>query len=579
MNKRSFALIMATAALVLCLLSPFAGAVTIGYTADSGGESVSINENYDVDNSVTVKESTDISFGNLQVDQERTAEGTGEADLGQTITGKTADGAQYTAENDILSEGTIDAKTYTSATGNTLGVAQTVSATGNAALLLEGEEGDNMAAHVAVVNNGRLNSKQTLDIGNSVRASLAASIWGHFGAGAAGSWAEDADGNWADTWVEMKKGELITVQGAEADGSATADQVSNVDAKRGFAGSWARDADGNGADTWVRMKNGELSTEQGAEADGSAAADQASDVDAKRGFAVSEAEDADGNWAVTEVVMRKGELITVQGAEADGSATADQASDVDAKWGFAGSAAGNADNNWAETVVQMKNGELSTEQGAEADGSAIAGQVSNVDAKRGFADSWARDADGNGAATWVRMKKGELSTVQGAEADGSAIAGQVSNVDAKRGFAVAGSVAVDADNNRAETVVEMVSGELDATLSADTSHSASASGSITAKGLVIRAIVGAVNQYGAASIENTVFLGILDFESLAIANEDEAFCSQDMSAVGFGGISKFVEADNFAGPYASYTTLAWPVLRAISTATVNETSAVVTVDP
>ena len=68
MNKRSLTLIMATAALVLCLLSPFAGAVTISYTADSGGESVSINENYDVDNSVTVKETTDISFGNLQVD-------------------------------------------------------------------------------------------------------------------------------------------------------------------------------------------------------------------------------------------------------------------------------------------------------------------------------------------------------------------------------------------------------------------------------------------------------------------------------------------------------------------------------
>jgi hypothetical protein len=132
MNKRSLMLIMATAALVLCLLSPFAGAVAISYTAESGGESVSINENYDVDDSVTVKETTDISFGNLQVDQERTAEGTGEADLKQTISGKSVDGTGYVAENDILSEGTINAKTYTSATGNTLGVAQTVSATGDA---------------------------------------------------------------------------------------------------------------------------------------------------------------------------------------------------------------------------------------------------------------------------------------------------------------------------------------------------------------------------------------------------------------------------------------------------------------
>lgn len=62
---------MATAVLVLSFLSPFTAAVTISYIADSGGESVSLSENYDVDNTVTVKERTDISFGNLQVDQEQ----------------------------------------------------------------------------------------------------------------------------------------------------------------------------------------------------------------------------------------------------------------------------------------------------------------------------------------------------------------------------------------------------------------------------------------------------------------------------------------------------------------------------
>jgi len=51
-----------------------------------------------------------------------------------------------------------------SATGNTLGVAQTVSATGDAELHLEGEEGGNMAAHVAMVESGKLNSKQKLVI-------------------------------------------------------------------------------------------------------------------------------------------------------------------------------------------------------------------------------------------------------------------------------------------------------------------------------------------------------------------------------------------------------------------------------
>lgn len=217
---------MATAVLVLCLLSPFAGAVTISYTADSGGKSVSLVKNYNIDNTVTVKESMDISFGNLQVDQARTAEGTGEADLEQRITGKTADGTQYTAENDILSEGMIDAKTYTPATGNTLGVAQKVSATGDAELHLEGEEGGNIAAHNAMVYKGRLNSEQTLDIGNSVRASLDANIDVFFGGSS--SMAEDVDGNWAVTAERVIDGEWSTLQVAEAGGSATVAETSRA---------------------------------------------------------------------------------------------------------------------------------------------------------------------------------------------------------------------------------------------------------------------------------------------------------------------------------------------------------------
>jgi len=383
---------MATAALVLCLLSPFAGAVTISYSADSGGESVSINENYDVDNTVTVKETTDISFGNLQVDQERTAEGTGKADLKQTITGKAADGTQYTAGNVILTNGTIDAKTYTSATGSTLGVAQTVSATGDAKLQLEGEEGGNRAGQYASVENGMVSSRQALVIGNSVHTSQDTSIRGKnpMAFGGAGD----------------LKADLIT---------------GTIDGEGAVIGA-------------------------GVLGDG--------DMDASFSADTSHSASASGS------ISAEGDLVV------------------------AGAGAGNI-------AVDLATGTI----------------------------------DGEGA-------------VIGAGAFGD--------------------------------------GEMDATLSADTSHSASASGSISAEGLEISAIVGAVNQYGAASIENTVDFGTLDFESLAIANEDEAFCSQDLSAEG-SYIYKFVEADNFAGPYASDTTEVWDgTLAASSTATVNETSAQVT---
>jgi hypothetical protein len=239
-------------------------------------------------------------------------------------------------------------------------------------------KGGNLAGQYAIVENGRLNSKQTLDIGNSVRASLDASIWGDFGA--ASAMAEDADGNWAATWVLMKKGELSTVQGAEADGSATADQESNVvDAEWGVAESWAEDADGNWAETLVLMENGELSTKQEAEADGCATTGQESNVDAEWGVAASWAEDADDNWAETYVEMEEGTLSTKQEAEADGCATTGQESNVDAEWGVAASWAEDADGNWAETYVEMEEGTLSTIQGVEADGSAAAvqGSVAN----------------------------------------------------------------------------------------------------------------------------------------------------------------------------------------------------------
>jgi hypothetical protein len=525
MNKRSLTLIMATAALVLCLLSPFTGAVTISYTADSGGESVSINENYGIDNTVTVKETTDISFGNLQVDQERTAEGTGESDLEQTITGKTADGTQYTAENGILSNGTIGAKTYTSAKGNTLGVAQTVYATGDAELLLEGEEGGNMAGQSAIVENGRLNSKQTLDIGNIVRASLDASIWGDFGAAIA--MAEDADDNWAGTWVFMENGTLSTKQDAEADGSATTGQESNVDAEWGSAESWAEDADDNGAGTWVFMENGTLSTKQEAEADGSATTGQESNVDAEWGGAKSWAEDADDNLADTYVEMKNGTLSTKQEAEADGSATTGQESNVDAEWGGTRSWAEDADDKYvAGTWVVMENGTLSTKQEAEADGSATTGQESNVDAEGGGARSLAQDVDGNWSGTWVEMENGTLSTVQGAEADGSAKTAEKSQ----------------------------------------------------ANGTSIWLHNHAWNQYGITNIWNDVSVGTLDSESEAIANEDEAFCSQDMVATG-QNIDVNAEAHNGDPtiPDASAAMSDSGTLSTHTTATVTEADAEATI--
>ena len=86
MKKEALAAIMATTLLVLSLLSPVAGAVGTSYAADSGGDSVSISESYDVDDTVTVTETKNdiksdgtIDAGEMSTAQEAEADGSASA--------------------------------------------------------------------------------------------------------------------------------------------------------------------------------------------------------------------------------------------------------------------------------------------------------------------------------------------------------------------------------------------------------------------------------------------------------------------------------------------------------------------
>ena len=166
-------------------------------------------------------------------------------------------------------------------------------------------------------------------------------------------------------------------------------------------------------------------------------------------------------------------------------------------------------------------------QGAEADGSAIAVQISDLDAVEGSAGSVAADVNGNWAETVVELENGKLNTVQSAEADGSATAVQISDLDAESGFVVSG----------------------------------------------------AANQYGYTIIQTDVINGTLYSMSGAFANEDIAFSAQYLDATGTY-IYRLVEAYNNAGPYDNDTIEledGTVIIEEISTAMVNEISAVVTV--
>lgn len=169
MKIEAFTATGAIAIIIILSLSPLASAVSIRYEANLGeGDTVVINDNYNADNTVTVEETTAISFGNPQLNQDRTAKGTGKADLKQETTGKTNGNTNYIGENIINSEGTISAKTSSSATGNTLDVDQSVSATGNAESILSGTQGGDNAMQKTEVSTGSLSSTQSMNIRHSV---------------------------------------------------------------------------------------------------------------------------------------------------------------------------------------------------------------------------------------------------------------------------------------------------------------------------------------------------------------------------------------------------------------------------
>ena len=459
MDKDALGAIIVTALLVLSISSPIVSAVSINYEADSGGDYIYINENYEIDNTVTVTETTDLYFvGDLQVDQERTAEGTGKTDLEQTITGKPMEGAGYVAENDIENDGMIDATTSTSATANTLSVDQEVSAIGYTDLHLEGEKADNKAGHDAGVNSGMLRSKQTLRIDNSVRTSLDTSIRGI--SGHASSWAEDADENKASTFVRVDRGRIYTTQKSEADGSATASKFLTASGHGIDMGCRASNAEGDHASMDASVGLGAIAAFDAAKAIKKKAT--ASELLAANGSGIrkgSQAWNAEGDYASTRASVDNGFLVSYDEAEAImGKATASEVLAATGSGIRKGSYVTNDEGDYASTIASGDNGLVVSYDKAEAVIDKATGSEGLIAVGTGiYGGSQARNAEDETATTHTSVGNGAMMPFDNAEATkhktvvstGTIASGdwieKVSNTENDRGDTAGTAIRVDGD--------------------------------------------------------------------------------------------------------------------------------------
>jgi len=449
-----------------CILSIFlvgcffqgALAIEVSFSAEDGGGSVGISDDYEVSTGVSVSEESEANFGNVEMTNCREVAGSGDVSMTQTYSGSggyvgnsyvsTQDASSTISTSAILTPAALNAKLSGSIIGRSSDLSLNLNSNGYSAQTNAGMNGGLLSTDMAAWTGSASVSQITdMNAEEGSASSIATGLWN--------------DGYLAIADLNMKNGNLKTNQIASFDGnSAIASQTSEVNAEQGSTSSFAWSFDGYKARSFLNMKNGNLKTNQIARHDGSSAvASQTSEVNAEQGSASSSAYNWDDrHQASTSLNMKNGNLKTNQIAGQDGSGTtASQISEVNAEEGSTSSSAYNLDDeNYANTFLNMKSGNLKTNQIARNDGSgATISQISEANADE--SQAW---SSAGRASTSLNMKNGNLKTNQIATHDGSsAVASQISEANADESYA--GSyVGSFFDGYKARTYLIMKNGNL-----------------------------------------------------------------------------------------------------------------------
>jgi hypothetical protein len=241
--------------LVFFIYLPGAYSIEVGFSIGNGADSVSILDDYDVSNDISISEAAEAKVTGMELTDTREVAGHGDLEMAQTFMGSggytgfnlasALDSSSKISTSAILTPVAMSTKLSSSISGEfaiaALGLAEKESAEETVAFMSGGSLNTNMAASTGfsgVSQNSKIMGK------------------GGYAASVALNWNNEYQ---ASTITFMTNGNLNTDQFAKDDGMATAAQTSTVVSEAGEAVSSAGDLNGNYAEVYSNMGNGVLS--------------------------------------------------------------------------------------------------------------------------------------------------------------------------------------------------------------------------------------------------------------------------------------------------------------------------------
>ena len=208
-------------ALFLCSSVTPVLSISVSLGGGDGANSVSSSTNYNLDDSTRLQEQTALSGSGIV--QSRAASGSGNNLIGQLVSGN-----GYHVKNIIDSSGSFSTSSSTAASGNSVGLSQSLVGSGDLSTSLGGNTASGSTSQMTEVNNGALSTSQSLAAADGIYAGQSTQLSGESAGIVSSSSSEKNDINIAGGF--SGQGNLV------ADLSAMASDSSSVGGDASFMG-------------------------------------------------------------------------------------------------------------------------------------------------------------------------------------------------------------------------------------------------------------------------------------------------------------------------------------------------------
>ena len=291
--------------MLMILTIPTSLAIGVGFSVSDSSGSVGILDYYFVSDDVSVHESGTGGYSPASISSSRTVSGPGSINMMQKYIGS----GGYSGFNHLFSKNASNnnVQSTVALAPNTLSLSQRASFS-NAELVkfcLGACMGREFVKQYGRIEEGSLSMDQSLNVNDGMQVRIDSDMEAQ--KAFVGSRAGDGLGSQADTFVEIREGELTTSQIANLfrspDGIiVSASQDSELSALAAIAKSWSKSYTGNRSGVIVKLTDGKMNTTQNAWADKLAVANEISKVWAAKGASSSSyAGNAEGDIVYSKV--------------------------------------------------------------------------------------------------------------------------------------------------------------------------------------------------------------------------------------------------------------------------------------